>query len=177
MELGLHRSQLKRSPREYDSHIFYPTQVFFVDYKPKANGIADIIVDHVTSEVYHIESRPSEAGRNVLVHTASGQEVVGAGWDVRTAVQEYGGGAAIVHNNIAYFSNLSDGCVYRVKVGGQPEYQRVSPGKRLTTLGDHPCQLFYFIFSSGKTIPICMSRAASQMSTSFGIRPRRSYYR
>ena len=75
----------------------------------------------------HVESRPSEAGRNVLVRTASGQEIVGEGWNVRTAVQEYGGGAAIVHNNIAYFSNLSDGCVYQVKVGDQPEC--VSPGK------------------------------------------------
>ena len=85
------------------------------------------MVDRVTSEVYHIESRPSEAGRNVLVRTASGQEIVGVGWNVRTTVQEYGGGAAIVHNNIAYFSNLSDGCVYQVKVGDQPEC--VSPGK------------------------------------------------
>ena len=48
------------------------------------------MVDRVTSEVYHIESRPSEAGQNVLVRTASGQEIVGVGWNVRTAVQEYG---------------------------------------------------------------------------------------
>ena len=62
----------------------------------------------------------------MLVRTESGQDVVGGGWNVRTAVQEYGGGAAIVHNDIAYFSNLADGCVYQVKIGGQPE--RVSPG-------------------------------------------------
>ena len=95
----------------------------------KANRIADIIVDHVTSEVYHIESRPSEAGRCVLVNTISGQDIVGLGWNVRSAVHEFGGGAATVHNNIVYFSNLSDGCVYQVnlKVGGQPEC--VSPGK------------------------------------------------
>ena len=63
----------------------------------------------------------------MLVHTTSGQDVVGPGWNVRTSVQEYGGGAAIVHNKIAYFSNLSDGGVYQVKAGGQPEL--VSPGK------------------------------------------------
>ena len=63
----------------------------------------------------------------MLVHTVSGQDVVGRGWNVRTAVQEYGGAAAIVHDNIAYFSNMSDGCVYRVKAGDQPEC--VSPGK------------------------------------------------
>ncbi|KAF8797775.1 alpha/beta-hydrolase [Phlegmacium glaucopus] len=104
-----------------------------------AIGIADVIVDRVTSEVYHIESRPSEAGRNVLVHTASGQDVVGAGWNVRTAAQEYGGAAAIVHNKIAYYSNLSDGGVYQVNDGGQPE--RVTPvGKpyRYACLEPHP---------------------------------------
>ena len=93
----------------------------------KVNGVAEVVVDRVTSEVYHIESRPSEAGRGVLVHTASRQDIVGVGWNVRTAVQEYGGGEATVHNNIAYFSNLSDGCVYQVKIGGQPEC--VTPGK------------------------------------------------
>ena len=51
------------------------------------------------------------------------QDVVGASWNVRTAVQEYGGGAAIVHKNIAYSFNMSDG----VKARGQPEL--VSPGK------------------------------------------------
>ena len=131
---------------------------FWLTKKSKANGIADIIVDNVTSEVYHIESRPSEGGRCVIVHTSSGQDIVGVGWNVRSAVHEYGGGAAIVHNNIAYFSNLSDGCVYRVQVGGQPEC--VSPGKLLTTLGDLPCQCLLF-FSRGETIPLCMSRAAS----------------
>ena len=111
------------------SHIFYPN--LLLTASQKANGIADIVVDRVTSEVYHIESRPSEAGRCVLVHTASGQVIVGEGssWNVRTAVQEYGGGGAIVHNNIAYFSNLFDGCVYQVKVGGQPEC--VSPSKHI----------------------------------------------
>ena len=84
-------------------------------------------MDRVTSEVYHIESRPSEAGRNVLVHTASGQDIVGPGWNVRTAVQEYGGGAAIVYDKVAYFSNIADGAVYRVNNGGQPE--RVTPGR------------------------------------------------
>ena len=70
----------------------------------QANGIADVIVDRVTSEVYHIESRPSEAGRNVLIHTASKKEIIGAGYNVRSGVQEYGGAAAIVHNNIAHTS-------------------------------------------------------------------------
>ena len=31
--------------------------------------LPDVLVDHITSTVYHIESRPSEEGRSVLVHT------------------------------------------------------------------------------------------------------------
>ncbi|KAF8152590.1 alpha/beta-hydrolase [Crassisporium funariophilum] len=93
-----------------------------------ANSIADVIVDRVTSEVYHIESRPSEAGRNVLVHTGSNRDVVGPAWNVRTSAQEYGGAPAIVHNAVAYFSNLSDGRIYRVKEGGEPE--AVSPEEK-----------------------------------------------
>ena len=95
----------------------------------QANGIADVIVNRVTSEVYHIKSRPSEAGRNVLIHTVSKKEIFGADYNVRSGVQEYGGAAAIVHNNIAYFSNLNDGCVYRVEAGGHTK--RVSPGRHI----------------------------------------------
>ena len=64
----------------------------------------------------------------MLVHTVSGKDVFGGDWNVRTGVQDYGGGSAIVHNNIAYFSNLPGGCIYQVKVGGQPEC--VSPGTK-----------------------------------------------
>ena len=105
---------------------FYPFfYILLLTRSQQVNGIADVIlVDRVTSEVYHIESRPSEAGRNVLIHTASKKEIVGAGYNVRSGIQEYGGAAAIVHNNIAYFSNLNDGCVYRVEAGGHPE-QRI----------------------------------------------------
>ena len=157
MELGLHLSQPKRSPKGYDYHVLFNSILLLTGRNIKANVITDVLVDRVTSEVYHIEGRPSEAGRNVLVHTTSGQDVVGAGWNVRTAVQEYGGGEAIVHNNIAYFSNLSDGGVYQVKARGQPEL--VSPGKRLTTLGDSPYQSS--LYSSWKTIPLCKFRTAS----------------
>lgn len=89
----------------------------------------------------------------MLVLAASGQDIVGRGWNVRTAVQEYGGGAAIVHNNIAYFSNLSDGAVYQVKDAGQPE--RVTPGKYLI---NHWIFVLIMVYiCRGKTIPLCMS--------------------
>lgn len=95
----------------------------------QANAIADVIVDPVSSEVYHIESRPSEKGRCVLVHTMSDRDIVGIDWNVRTAVQEYGGAAAIVHDSLAYFSHVVDGRIYRVRVGGEnAEPEPITPG-------------------------------------------------
>ena len=84
-------------------------------------------MDPLTSNVYHIESRPSEGGRNVLVHTTTGTDVVAKGWNVRTGVHEYGGAAAIVHGGVVYFSHYNDGRVYRVKDGGDPE--AITPGE------------------------------------------------
>lgn len=53
----------------------------------QSSKVDEIIVDPVTSAVYHIEKRPSE-GRNVLVNTEEGRDVVGQGFNCRTAVQE-----------------------------------------------------------------------------------------
>ncbi|KAF8970860.1 Alpha/Beta hydrolase protein [Flammula alnicola] len=92
-----------------------------------ANGIADVIVDRVTSEVYHIESRPSEKGRCILVHTASHRDIAGAKWNVRTSVQEYGGAPAIVHDSVAYFSHMADGRIYCVRVKDASEPVAITP--------------------------------------------------
>lgn len=45
-------------------------------------------MDPITSTIYHIEKRPAEAGRNVIVDTEKGEDVVGKEWNVRTAVHE-----------------------------------------------------------------------------------------
>ncbi|TFK67989.1 alpha/beta-hydrolase [Pluteus cervinus] len=83
--------------------------------------LSDAVVDPVTSTIYHIEGRPSEGGRTVLVQSRTALSVVDSGTaqplsDVRTSVHEHGGAAAIVYNGIAYFSNFDDGRVYRVRV-------------------------------------------------------------
>ncbi|KAF9486959.1 hypothetical protein BDN71DRAFT_1514447 [Pleurotus eryngii] len=86
--------------------------------------IAELLVDPITNKIYHVESRPAEAGRNVLVETETARELVGKEWNVRTGVHEYGGGAAIVHDGIAYVSHYGDGRVYTVDVkveGATPE--------------------------------------------------------
>src|SRR3954462_5131800 len=68
--------------------------------------------------VWWIESRPTEAGRQVVVRAGldgSGrQDVFGAAYSARTRVHEYGGGAFALVDGDVVFSNDSDGRVYRV---------------------------------------------------------------
>ena len=70
-------------------------------------------------EVYWIEMRPNEGGRNVLVkldgHRA--KDITPAGFNVRTRVHEYGGGDYTVHEDIVCFSNFSDQRLYRQSSG------------------------------------------------------------
>jgi dipeptidyl aminopeptidase/acylaminoacyl peptidase len=68
-------------------------------------------------DVYWLEGRPNEGGRNVLIRTgADGRrsEVTPPGFNVRTRVQEYGGGAFVLANRAIYFSNFSDQRIYGV---------------------------------------------------------------
>jgi len=67
----------------------------------------------------------------VLVNTKTNKDVFGRDWNARTAVHEYGGGAAIVHGGDAYFSNMGDGRVYKIKEGDDVP-QPVTPGERQT---------------------------------------------
>lgn len=95
--------------------------------REQAIGLVDVLVgDDSDSTIYHIEARPSEAGRNVLVNTLTGKDIVGPEYDVRTAVHEYGGAPAIVSNGVVYFSNVVDNRVYRVEKGNDPE--PITPG-------------------------------------------------
>jgi dipeptidyl aminopeptidase/acylaminoacyl peptidase len=71
-------------------------------------------------DVYWIEGRPAEGGRNVLVrHRADGtlQELTPAGFNVRTRVHEYGGAAYVVDRGTAFFSNFADQRLYRLDCG------------------------------------------------------------
>lgn len=73
---------------------------------------------------YWSESRPAEAGRSVIVRaTAAGspQNLTPWGFDVRSRVHEYGGGAFAVHRSVLYFANLPDQAIYRQHSGHAPE--------------------------------------------------------
>ena len=66
--------------------------------------------------VYWVESRPNEGGRYVLVRRAddgSVRDVTPTGFNVRTRVHEYGGGACLVAGTTIFFSNDEDQRLYR----------------------------------------------------------------
>jgi dipeptidyl aminopeptidase/acylaminoacyl peptidase len=82
------------------------------------------------TDIYWIEGRPQQGGRNVLVRWRSDSPVPGGfgapgwvrdvtppGFDVRSRVHEYGGAAYAVHRGNVYFSNFADQRIYRAAVG------------------------------------------------------------
>lgn len=73
----------------------------------------DVVVDPYNSKVYHIEGRPAESGRCVLVDTVTGEDVVDKPANVRSGVHEYGGGASVADDGAIYYSNFGDSRVYR----------------------------------------------------------------
>ena len=76
-------------------------------------------------DIYWIESRPREQGRCVLVRHRDGacEDVLPAPWNVRTRVHEYGGGAYLVKEGRAYFSQFDDQRLWcsAAAPGAQPE--------------------------------------------------------
>ncbi len=74
--------------------------------------------------VYWSESRPTEAGRNVIAVWSPNQatQVLNpAPFNVRTRVHEYGGGAFAVADATLYFTNFADQRLYRQPVGEAPQ--------------------------------------------------------
>jgi dipeptidyl aminopeptidase/acylaminoacyl peptidase len=83
-------------------------------------------------DIYWLEGRPSEGGRNVIVRrTPDGAlaDVTPAGFNVRTTVHEYGGGAYVIDRGEIYFSNFGDQRIYRQPLAGTP--QPITPDGKL----------------------------------------------
>jgi dipeptidyl aminopeptidase/acylaminoacyl peptidase len=75
-------------------------------------------------DVYWIEMRPSEGGRQVIVRQGPDDQradLTPAGFNARTRVHEYGGGDYVVDGSAVYFSNFSDQQIYRVSGDASPE--------------------------------------------------------
>ena len=83
-------------------------------------GLGQIAID--AGDVYWSESRPAEGGRQVIVRFRDGatQDMTPAGFNARTRVHEYGGGAFTIADGIIYFSNDSDQRLYRQAPGAAP---------------------------------------------------------
>ncbi len=74
-------------------------------------------------DVYWLEGRASEGGRNVLVRQSPGQppvDVSPASFNVRTRVHEYGGAPYVVHQGAIYASNFADQKLYAFAEGQPP---------------------------------------------------------
>ena len=75
-------------------------------------------------DVYWVEGRPQEEGRNVLVRRRPGgaiEDVTPPGFSVRSRAHEYGGGAYLVSRGRIWFVNDADQRIYSQLPGSAPE--------------------------------------------------------
>ncbi|HSB10756.1 MAG TPA: S9 family peptidase [Blastocatellia bacterium] len=85
-------------------------------------SLGDVTLDG--DDIYWVEARPAEGGRSVIVRrTPDGtvRDVTPQGFNARTTVHEYGGGAYIVERGTVYFSNFADQRLYKQEQGAAPE--------------------------------------------------------
>ncbi|NEP42541.1 MAG: S9 family peptidase [Okeania sp. SIO2H7] len=85
-------------------------------------GLGGIALDR--EDIYWIEGRPTEGGRNVVVRrTPDGKitDMTPPPLNARTRVHEYGGAAFAVGDRSIYFSNFADGRLYRQTPDSEPQ--------------------------------------------------------
>jgi len=84
--------------------------------------------------IWWTESRPTEAGRTVIVRRSpdgSTTDVTPAPFNARTRVHEYGGGAAVfAADGTVYASNFTDQKIHRIAPGATPEPLTHADGMR-----------------------------------------------
>src|SRR5438105_3884207 len=71
--------------------------------------------------IYWIEGRPLEKGRNVVVARAADgtvRDITPSPFNVRSQVYSYGGGAYAVSNNVVYFVDFGANQIYKQVAGG-----------------------------------------------------------
>jgi dipeptidyl aminopeptidase/acylaminoacyl peptidase len=74
-------------------------------------------------DIYWVEQRPAEAGRNVIVRRrpdGSIADITPPEYNARTRVHEYGGGAYLVREGTVWFTNFKDQRLYRQDPGASP---------------------------------------------------------
>jgi len=73
--------------------------------------------------IYWIEGRALEKGRNVVVARAADgtvRDITPSPFDARSQVYSYGGGAYAVNDSVVYFVNVGDNQIYQQVAGGAP---------------------------------------------------------
>jgi len=83
-----------------------------------------------TTRYFWLEGRPHEKGRTVLVMRdcdGTVRDLVPHDFNVRTRAHEYGGGAYAVAGETVYFSNDSDGRIYRSSLTTNPPVDPALP--------------------------------------------------
>lgn len=89
-------------------------------------GLGPVVLDG--KDIYWVEMRPGEGGRNVIVRRTPGgppSDITPSPFNARTRVHEYGGGTFVVADSTVYFSNFADQCLYRKAANAEP--QRLTP--------------------------------------------------
>ena len=97
----------------------------------KTIGIGEIVVNG--NDVYWLEKRPQEKGRNSIVAYLDDRtikNVTPEPMSVRSKIHEYGGGAYTVSENTIYFSNYADGRIYQQLLIRQPKPLTNKPHQR-----------------------------------------------
>jgi dipeptidyl aminopeptidase/acylaminoacyl peptidase len=80
--------------------------------------------------VYWLEGRPQEGGRNVLVQAApdgTTRDITPPGFNTRSRVHEYGGGAYLLEAGRVYFVNFADQRVYALDLGSDDAPRPLTP--------------------------------------------------
>src|SRR6266705_2243652 len=93
-------------------------------------GLSQVRLDG--SDIYWIELRPCEGGRQVVVRRSpDGQikDLTPREMNARTRVHEYGGGEYAVHDGNIFFSNFSDQQLYQQTGDGAPRTLTTTAGR------------------------------------------------
>ncbi len=96
-----------------------------------ASAISQVVTDG--DDVYWVEMRPSEGGRNVVVRRqADGavSDITPTPFNVRSRVHEYGGGAFTIVDGEVYFANFADQRLYRQRAGSAPQPLTAASSRR-----------------------------------------------
>jgi dipeptidyl aminopeptidase/acylaminoacyl peptidase len=97
-------------------------------------SLSSLAVENET--FYWLEGRPAEGGRTVIVRHAGGksEDMTPTGFNVRSQVHEYGGGAALIADGEVYFVNFDTQRIYCQRPGDTPRAVTPEAGGRFADM-------------------------------------------